>query len=396
MSFLRNIADNSVALAGKTVLLRVDFNAPMQGGLITDDTRIRAALPTLNYLLKQGVKKVILISHLGRPKGYDLSASMAPVAAHFAKLIEEEVAFIPGVISSEIVLAAKTDARRIAMLDNLRFDEGESSNSREFANILAQAADIYVNEAFSCSHRAHASVEAITNYLPAYGGINLTQEVENLVMATSAAVSPVMAIVGGAKISTKLDLLTNLITKLDYLAIGGAMANNFFLAQGYSVGKSLVEPELLGVTLNIIQQAQKYNCHLILPTEVVTANALNAKHSEVKPCADIKADEGIFDLAPASIEQIAIHAQKCKMVVWNGPVGAFEFPLFANGSVSLAHHLASLGSKNIKVIAGGGDTLSAINKARAVGFHYLSTAGGAFLEWLEGKKLPGIEALLIR
>ncbi len=389
--------DDLPDLTGRRVLLRVDFNVPMADGKVTDATRLERALPTISDLSNKGAI-VVLLAHFGRPKGERvLAMSLAPVAAALEKLLGQPVAFASDCIGEPAASATSlASAGDILLLENTRFHKGEENNDPEFARLLAANGDFYVNDAFSAAHRAHGSTEGVARLLPAAAGRAMEKELSYLAAALAAPERPMMAIVGGAKVSTKLDVLTNLIEKADYLVVGGGMANTFLLANGKSIGKSLAEPNLVGTAKDIIAKAQRKNCEIVLPEDVVVASEFAAGAvSTVKAADDVGDDEMILDLGPASVDNIAERMERCKTLVWNGPLGAFETAPFHVATVEAARFAGKLARKGALVaVAGGGDTVAALNQAQAADdFTYVSTAGGAFLEWLEGKSLPGVEAL---
>jgi phosphoglycerate kinase len=385
-------------VAGKRVLVRVDFNVPIEHGRVSDYSRLVAALPTVRDILRQG-GKVILLSHFGRPKGRDPSQSLAPVAPEFAKILGRPVAFALDCIgpqAEEAVAAMKSG--EVVLLENTRFHAGEEKNTPEFVAALAKLGDVYVNDAFSVAHRAHASTEGVARKLPAYAGRSMQAELAALDKAFEAPQRPFAAIVGGAKISTKLALLENLVDRVDALAIGGAMANTFLVAQGRNVGKSLTEPDLVPVARKVLAAAKAKDCAIILPLDAVVAEKLapNAPARTVAVDA-VGASEMILDVGPRTVEEIANTLRRMKTVVWNGPLGAFETKPFDAGTLAVARLIADLTAKGLHSFAGGGDTLAALNQAAVAGrLSYVSTAGGAFLEWLEGKALPGVEALRVK
>jgi phosphoglycerate kinase len=397
MTAFRSLDDAD--LKGKRVLLRVDLNAPMQDGKVSDVTRIERMAPTIDEIAGKG-GKVILLSHLGRPKGPDPKESLRPVAAMVARIIKRPVAFAEDCIGPKA--QAAVDAMKpgeILCLENTRFHQGEENNDPAFAAELAKLGDIWVNDGFSVAHRAHASTEGIGHLLPAYAGRSMQAELDALQKALEAPQRPVAAIVGGAKISTKLDLLGNLIAKVNVLIIGGAMANTFFAAQGKAVGKSLSEHELAGTARDILAKAQAQNCEIVLPVDVVVAREFKANTaSRVVPVDGVGTDEMILDIGPRSIEHVVSVLARVKTLVWNGPFGAFEMEPFDNGTVEVAEAAAELcAAGKLIAVAGGGDTVAALNAAGVTErFTYVSTAGGAFLEWMEGKALPGVEILRVK
>jgi phosphoglycerate kinase len=381
---------------GKRVLVRVDFNVPMQDGAVADVSRIERNMPTITEIADRG-GKVILLSHYGRPKGRDPKESLRPVVAAVAQILGRPIGFAAdcvGEVAEKAVAAMKPGT--ILCLENTRFHKGEESNDREFAKRLGRLGDIFVDDAFSVAHRAHASVEAIGHLLPTYAGRAMQQELEALEKALHAPARPVAAIVGGAKISTKLDLLGNLMTKVETLIIGGAMANTFLAAEGKAVGKSLYESDLVPTARDIMAKAKSLGRHIVLPVDGVVAQKFAAHvPTRVVAVEAVGPTDMILDIGPRSIEQAISVLARSKTLVWNGPFGAFEHEPFDNGTIEVAEAAAELTADGRLVsIAGGGDTMAALNVAGVTGrFTYVSTAGGAFLEWLEGKTLPGVEVL---
>ena len=394
MQLFRTLADADVT--GKRVLVRVDFNVPMHDGEVADVSRIERNTPTIREIADRG-GKVILLSHYGRPKGRDPKESLKPVAAAVARILTRPIGFAEdcvGQVAEQAVAAMKPGD--ILCLENTRFHKGEEKNDPEFAGKLARLGDLYVDDAFSVAHRAHASVEAIAHLLPVYAGRAMQEELDALKRALLDPVRPVTAIVGGAKVSTKLNLLSNLITKVETLIIGGGMANTFLAALGKPVGKSLCERNLIQTARDIIAKARALNRAIVLPVDAVVAPKLAAHvATRVLTVDEVGAEDMILDIGPRSIEQAVSVLARSKTLVWNGPFGAFELEPFDNGTIEVAEAAAELTADNRLVsIAGGGDTMAALNIAGVVDrFTYVSTAGGAFLEWLEGKKLPGIEVL---
>jgi phosphoglycerate kinase len=384
---------------GKRVLLRVDLNVPIQNGMVSDATRIERMAPTIIGIADRG-GMVILLSHLGRPKGPDPKDSLAPIAAATAGILRRPVAFVDDCIGPKAEAAAK--AMRpgdILCLENTRFHPGEEKNDPAFAAALARLGDIWVNDAFSVSHRAHASTEGLGHILPAYAGPAMEAELAAFSRVLDAPRRPLAAIVGGAKVSTKLALLGNLIPRVNVLIIGGGMANTFLAAQGKAVGKSLCEHELAGTARDILQQASAKNCEIVLPFDAVTARKL-APHAPSRTVSvdDVEADEMILDIGPRTVEHVVSVLGRVKTLVWNGPFGAFEMEPFDNGTIEIAEAAAELtAAGKIVSVAGGGDTVAALNAAgTADRMSYVSAAGGAFLEWLEGKPLPGVQVLMIK
>lgn len=383
----------------KRVLVRVDLNVPMEAGRVTDMTRIARVLPTIRELSEKDAK-VILLSHFGRPKGADKSLSLEPLANVLAEQLGRPVLFAPDCIGPEAEKAVSAlQPGQILVLENTRFHKGEEKNAPDFVAALAGHGDIYVNDAFSAAHRAHASTEGLAHKMPAYAGRALQAELEALETALEKPERPVMAVAGGAKISTKLELLGNLLAKVDRLAIGGAMANTFLAAQGKPVGKSLVEWDLLDTARKILARAKETNCEIILPVDVVVAGEFKPRSpSRVVATDKVKDDDMILDIGRESIGHVIAALAASKTLVWNGPFGAFEMEPFDAGTNEVAEAAAELTSAGkLKSVAGGGDTVAALEHAGAADrFTYVSTAGGAFLEWLEGKPLPGVEALRIK
>ena len=395
MARYRTIDDLDVA--GKRVLVRVDFNVPMKDGAVTDATRIERALPTIEELSKKGAK-VLLLSHFGRPKGKpDAEMSLKPVAKALATRLGGPVEFVEDCIGDAVKKAVKKMLDGdVALLENTRFYAGEEKNDADFAKALAENADAYVNDAFSAAHRAHASTEAIARLLPSAAGRAMERELDYLKAALSEPVRPLMAVVGGAKVSTKIELLLNLVGKADILAVGGGMANTFLFAKGISVGKSLCEPDLAETAREIMAQAAAKGCEIVLPLDVVVAKEFKESATREVVGADaVKADDMILDLGPDTVNLIAEKIESAKTLVWNGPLGAFEIKPFDTATVEAARYAAKrVKSDDLVAVAGGGDTVAALAHAGVEdGFTYVSTAGGAFLEWLEGKTLPGVAAL---
>lgn len=397
MKFLRL---EDVDVTQKTVLLRTDLNVPMQGGRITDDTRIVRLLPTLDYLLKKKAR-IVLLSHFDRPGGkFVPSMSLAPLVDALSKALGgKEVQFGVDCIGPAARTAVdKLNPGEILLLENLRFHPEEEKGDANFAKELASLGDIFVNDAFSCSHRAHASITGLAQYLPVAAGRLMQEELEVLDSVMTNAEKPLGAIVGGSKVSTKLDLLENLTKTMDMLIIGGAMANTFLLAQGHDVGKSICEPSMKATAARILKEAEKQNCKIVLPADLVVVEKF-AAHS---PCRVVGIDaipstHTAVDVGPYSLQLYREALETCKTVVWNGPVGAFETSPFDASTVMLARIVGKLtGEKKLRSIAGGGDTVAALSHSgMACSFTYLSTAGGAFLEWMEGKTLPGVAALMV-
>jgi len=390
---------DDVDVKGKRVLLRVDLNVPMENGRVTDLTRLERVAPTIIEISDKG-GRVILLAHFGRPKGRDPKESLKPVAAALAEVIKRPIGFADDCIGdvAQKAVAAMKDGD-ILCLENTRFHQEEENNDPAFVAELAKLGDIWVNDAFSAAHRAHASTEGLGHKLPAYAGRTMQAELDALGKALEAPTKPVIAIIGGAKVSTKIDLLENLVRKVDALVIGGGMANTFLHAQGVGIGKSLAEKDLAPTALRIIEKADAANCAIILPVDAVVAFKFEAHSpSHAYGLDAIPPDGMILDVGPQSIERIRSAIDDAATLVWNGPLGAFEMPPFDRGTVAAARHAAerTRAGKLISV-AGGGDTVAALNQAGVAGdFTYVSTAGGAFLEWMEGKPLPGVEVLKLK
>src|SRR5881227_1667601 len=387
---------DDVDVKGKRVLLRVDLNVPMENGRVTDTTRLERVAPTITELSGKG-GKVILLAHFGRPKGRDPKDSLKPVAAALSHVIKRPVGFAEDCIgdAAQKAVTAMKDGD-ILCLENTRFHKEEESNDPSFVAELAKLGDLWVNDAFSAAHRAHASTEGLGHKLPAYAGRTMQAELIALGKALDSPTRPVIAIIGGAKVSTKIDLLENLVTKVDALVIGGGMANTFLHAQGVGVGKSLAEKDLAATALRIIEKADAANCAIILPVDAVVAYHFAAHApSHAYGLDAIPADGMILDVGPQSIARIHAAIDDAATLVWNGPLGAFEMTPFDRGTVAAAKHAANrTKAKKLVSVAGGGDTVAALNQAGVAGdFTYVSTAGGAFLEWMEGKPLPGVEVL---
>ena len=388
---------DDVDLSGKRVLTRVDFNVPLRRGRIADNTRIVRALPTIKTIRAQNGLPV-LMSHLGRPEpGSDRRLSLAVLAADIERACGARVLFCPATVGPRAAAAvARAGPGDIVLLENLRFDPGETANDQSFAEGLAALGDVYCNDAFSASHRAHASIDRVARLLPCCAGRLMAAELDALESALGNPKRPLAALVGGAKISTKIELLVNLLNKTDCLIVGGAMANTFLLAQGYPVGRSLAEPDMAATARKVIAHARSSGCDLVLPCDSVVAPALDpgAAHSvaAVDGCPD---DRMILDVGPQTVTRISGIFARSGTLIWNGPLGAFEVPPFDTATVELAQTAAKL-TKNRQLLsyAGGGDTTAALNHAGAADqFTYVSAAGGAFLEWMEGRQLPGIVAL---
>jgi len=389
---------DSIDVSGKRVLARVDLNVPMKDGKVTDATRIERAAPTLAELAAKGAK-VIVLSHFGRPDGKRVpKMSLKPLVEPLSRALGKPVAFAEdcvGPLAEEAVRALKPG--EVVLLENLRFHKEEEKNDAGFIDRLSVLGDVYINDAFSAAHRAHASTEGLAHRLPAAAGRLMQAELEALDKALGNPKRPVCAVVGGAKVSTKLDLLGNLVGKVGKLIIGGGMANTFLQAQGINIGKSLAEKDLAGTAREIMAKAKDANCEILLPVDVVVASEFKAGASsqvvDAKACPD---DQMILDVGPKSVAVYVKQVAKCATLVWNGPLGAFEIKPFDDGTVTLARAVAEqTGADKLLSVAGGGDTVAALAAAGVEEkFSYVSTAGGAFLEWMEGKTLPGVAALI--
>ena len=396
-SSFRTLDDADVS--GKRVLLRVDLNVPTENGRVTDATRIERVAPTIEEIAGKG-GKVILLAHFGRPKGGpDEANSLKPVAAAVADVVKRPVAFAADCIGQTAAGAiAKMKNGDVLLLENTRFHKGEEKNDPALVEELAKLGDLYVNDAFSAAHRAHASTEGLAHKLPAYAGRAMQKELEALGLALGNPQRPVAAIVGGAKVSTKLDLLGNLVRKVDILIIGGGMANTFLFAEGKAIGKSLCEKDLADTARSIVAAAENAKCRILLPDDATVAKELKANAAaHVVDVDHIAEDEMILDIGPKSVAGVEEVLGQIKTLVWNGPVGAFETPPFDAATMAIAKTAALLTKDGkLKSVAGGGDTVAALNQAKvADDFTYVSAAGGAFLEWMEGKALPGVVALRI-
>ncbi|MGD9783336.1 MAG: phosphoglycerate kinase [Hyphomicrobiaceae bacterium] len=396
MSRFRTISD--VDVAWRTVLMRVDLNVPIRDGKVTDTTRIARVAPTIADMVKRRAK-VIVLSHLGRPKGKrSAEYSLAPVAPALAAALGQEVTFLPDCIGPEIEAAlAHAKPGEVYLLENVRFHAGEEKGDMEFAQALAKLGEIFVSDAFSSSHRAHASITGLADLLPSFAGQLMGAEISALEQALENPKRPTAALVGGAKISSKIAVLEHLVTKMDRIIIGGGMANTFLLAKGVQVGKSLIEADMVETAARIMQKAGEKGCEVLLPTDVVVAEvfAANAPHVVV-PVDQVSADGMILDAGPQTVAMLERSLETLSTLLWNGPLGAFEMEPFGNATFAVARKAADLVSAGkLVAVAGGGDTVAALNAAGVADrFTYVSTAGGAFLEWLEGRELPGVAALL--
>jgi phosphoglycerate kinase len=392
---MKNILNKNLDLKGKKVLLRVDLNVPMTNGAITETSRIEKIMPTINLLVEKQAK-IIIMSHIGRPKGKVVGGmSLKPISEKLSFLLNKKVLFNKDIISENTLLEInKISNGSIIMLENIRFNEGEETNDREFSKKISTLGDIYVNDAFSCSHRSHASVEGITKYIPSYFGLQITEEINALKKITSEIKKPVSLIIGGSKISTKIKIINNLIKKFNNIIIVGGMANTMLKHTGINVGKSICEYECGPLIKEIKENSKKYNCEIILPKDVIVSESLNGSGKE-KNINEIDENEMVLDIGSKTISSIEKVINNSETVLWNGPAGYFENPNFQNGTKKILE-LISQKTNNDKIfsVAGGGETVAAINKFKKFdSFTFVSTAGGAFLEYLEGKTLPAIKAL---
>ena len=391
---MRNIQDET-NLNQKKVLLRLDLNVPLDNGKITDTTRIDKILPTINFLLENEAK-IIILSHVGRPKGKVVSElSLKPICEDLKNKLNQNIKLV----SKNIKEIKSTDLfnehnEKIVILENLRFYEEEEKNDNGFAKHLASLADIYVNDAFSCSHRAHASIFEITKFIPSYAGLQLNLEIDALTKITSEIQRPITCIIGGSKISSKINIIKNLIAKFDNIIIVGGMANNILRYKGYEIGKSIQEDNCDKIIEEIFSLSKKESCKIIYPEDVVVGKSLGGS-AEIKELNNVSKDELILDIGPKTIKAINSLIKESSTILWNGPAGYFENPNFAKGSLEIAKKIIEKNKNNaIYSVAGGGDTVSLLNSIGAINnFNFVSTAGGAFLEYLEGKELPGIKAL---
>ncbi len=390
---MRSITEQ-INLQGKKIILRLDLNVPLNNGKITDTTRIDKILPTIKLLLNKNAK-IIILSHVGRPKGKIIkNLSLKPIGEEIEKKLNEKVYLISNSIYKIKKEFIKNTNRKILLLENIRYYPQEEENNHEFAEHLASLGDIYVNDAFSCSHRAHSSVCKISKFLPSFSGLQLDLEVGALKKITSNIIKPITCIIGGSKISTKINIIKNLIPKFNHLIIVGGMGNNFIKFAGYNIGKSIKEENANEIINEIITLSKKENCNIIYPEDVVVAKSLNGSPQN-KELNEISDDEMILDIGPKTIKNISNIIDKTNTILWNGPAGYFENQDFANGSLQIAKKIVENNKANkIFSVAGGGDTVSFLNSLNVVNnFNFVSTAGGAFLEYLEGKELPGITAL---
>ena len=392
---MNNLLNQNLILRGKKVLLRVDLNVPMKNGAITETSRIEKILPTIKLLIKKEAK-IIILSHIGRPKGKEVNEmSLEPISKKLSQYLNKEVLFNKNKINENTISEInKISNGSIIMLENIRFNEGEETNNEEFSKKLSNLGDIYINDAFSCSHRAHASIEGITKYLPSYFGLQITEEINALKRLTAEIKKPITLIIGGSKISTKIKIINNLIKKFNNIIIVGGMANTMLKHTGSKIGKSICENDCGALIKEILENSNKYNCKITCPVDVVVSKNLEGigKNKNIKEIDD---DEMILDIGPKTISSIKTIINGSNTVLWNGPAGYFENSNFQNGTKQILE-IISQKTKNDKIfsVAGGGETVAAINKFKKLdSFTFVSTAGGAFLEHLEGKTLPGIKAL---
>ena len=397
---MSRISIKNINFSEKKVIIRLDLNLPLKDGQVQDVTRIVRIIPTLKTILETSPKYIVILSHLGRPKPkpqaqWDKNDSLEPIASALQELLGHSVIFSNKQIGSDLYQELNTlPNSSIIMAENVRFYSGEEENSNDFSQQLSQLGDMFINDAFSCCHRAHASVVGITKYLPSYAGLCLDKELSVLESILVNPKRPVVGIVAGSKVSTKIDLLLNLLNKLDYLFVGGGMANTLLCAQGYKMGGSFVENDRLGIAEAVLQKAKSSRCELLLPIDAVVAKKLEPNISTQVVSIDmIDADQAMYDIGPKTLERLQNILKLCKTVLWNGPVGVYEVSPFDQGSNIIAKSIAQRTQiGKIISVAGGGDTIAVVGENSA-DFTYVSTAGGAFLEWLEGKVLPGVEAL---
>ena len=379
----------------KKILLRLDLNVPLKNGLIIDQTRIDKILPTINFLLKKK-SKIIIISHVGRPKGkIDKNLSLEPICRNLEKKINQKIKLVKDdIFKIKMDNLFKKTSEQIIFLENIRFYKEEESNDSKFSKHLASFGDLFVNDAFSCSHRAHASVSKITEFLPSFAGIQLETEIRALKKVTTEIKKPITCIIGGSKISTKIGIIKNLIPKFNNIIVVGGMANNILDHQGNQIGKSIKEENCESIIDEIFKNAKIHNCSVLYPEDVLVGKSLEDK-SHIKEITEIANDDLILDIGPKTINKIKNIIDNSQTILWNGPAGYFENPHFANGSLEIAKKIIEKNKENlIYSIAGGGDTVAVLNQINAIkNFNFVSTAGGAFLEYLEGKELPGIKAL---
>ena len=392
---MNNILNQNLELKGKKVVLRVDLNVPMKNGAITETSRIKKILPTIKFLIENEAK-IIILSHIGRPKGKIIKGmTLDPISKKLSDLLNKKIIFNKNIISKNTFSEINNLSNgSIMMLENIRFNEGEETNDKEFSKKISSLGDIYINDAFSCSHRAHASIEGITKYIPSYFGLQITEEINALKKITSEIKKPVTLIIGGSKISTKIRIINNLIKKFNNIIIVGGMGNTMLKHTGSNVGKSICEHDCGQLIKEILEKSKKFNCKITCPTDVVVANNLEdlGKNKDIDK---IEEDEMILDIGPKTVASIKKIIDNSNTVLWNGPAGYFENPNFQNGTKKILEIITERTlNDNIFSVAGGGETVAAINKFDKINsFTFVSTAGGAFLEFLEGKTLPGIKAI---
>tara|TARA_B100001996_G_scaffold380843_1_gene369089 strand:+ start:206 stop:1387 length:1182 start_codon:yes stop_codon:yes gene_type:complete len=390
-----NQLDSNLQLKGKRVLLRVDLNVPMQNGSITETTRIEKILPTIELLIKKEAK-IIILSHIGRPKGKIVSEmSLEPISKKLSEYLNRKVLFNKNEINQNTISEInKMPNCSIMMLENIRFYKEEESNDKEFSKKISTLGDIYINDAFSCSHRSHASIDGITKYLPSYFGLQIIEEISALKKLTSEIKKPITCIIGGSKISTKINVINNLIKIFDNIIIVGGMANTIIQYKGYNIGKSIYENDKENLIKEIFEKSKKYNCKIIYPIDIVVSKSLDGL-AENKELNSVEKDEMILDIGPKTVSSIKETIENSNTVLWNGPAGYFENPNFEKGTKDILEIISNKKNKDrIFSVAGGGETVAAINKFKmSNSFDFVSTAGGAFLEFLEGKTLPGIKAI---
>ena len=392
---MKSILDQDLILKGKKVIVRVDLNVPMKDGAITESSRIIKILPTIKLLIEKKAK-IIIFSHIGRPKGKVVSGmSLKPISNKLSDLLNKEVIFNKNVISEKISAEInKIKDGSVMMMENIRFYDGEEKNDDTFSKTISNLGDIYVNDAFSCSHRAHSSIEGITKYIPSYCGLQLVEEINALKKITSEIKRPVTCIIGGSKISTKIKIISNLIKDFDNIIIVGGMGNAMLKHTGINIGKSVCDEGYKNLVGEIIEKSETHNCKIFYPLDVVVSKTLDG-NGTIKEITEVNNDEMILDIGPKTIESIKNIINDTNTVLWNGPAGYFENPNFANGTKKILEIIANKRLKDkIYAVAGGGETVAVINKFNKFNtFNFVSTAGGAFLEYLEGKELPGIKAL---
>jgi phosphoglycerate kinase len=389
MNIYRTLLDLKNKLHNKKVVIRIDANVPIVEGVITDDSRIKEALPSIKFILEEGASQVVILSHFGRPKNQEKEFSLIQIQKHFEYLLGQSIEFCNDF--------KNLPNAKVILCENLRYYKEEEKGDENFAQILANLGDFYINDAFSCSHRAHASISVVEKFKPVYAGFLMTKEITNIELLLNSNNNKSLAIVGGSKVSTKINLLKNLIKKVDYLFVAGGMANTFLYAQGFNVGASLCEKDFKSIAIDILEEAQKVNCQIILPSDFIVCKKIEkSAPSRMIHCDQIQSDDIIVDAGTQSVNNLVNILKNCDTFVWNGPLGIFEIPPFEVSTFMLAREVANLTEKKLlKSIIGGGDTASAVLES---GFKsqmtYISTAGGAFLEWLEGKILPGVSACI--